>query len=217
MGRPGVPIGYVDTGRNDKNGRPLSVPVFDLLGAGRALRVTGIRGGVEAYRKGLTNADIADSAARDMYNAQISPFAGPTIRFVGAIANVTPFMGVKLPDPGVAPGESAIKANTINALVLANPVSGSIREMRRGAGLISALEKQFPRFVPKATQPLEMMKHYPEIVRKAEASKFVDSVISDARYMEPQERSQYVREALNRLNSEDREKAKKTLKYRRIQ
>jgi hypothetical protein len=218
VGRPGVPIGNVDTGRNDKNNRPLSVPVFDLLGLGRALRVTGIKGGMEAYRKGLSNADISNSAIRDIYNAQISPFAGPVIRFTGAVANVTPFMGMPKPSPVVAPGENQFTSNVVNAVVNANPVAGSIRELRRGAGLTSAVEKQFPRFVPKATQPLEMMAKYPEIVRKAQASAFVDDVAHQARYMEPAERSKFVRDSLNRLhNSEDRKRAETTLKYRRIQ
>lgn len=217
-GRPGVPIGNVDTGRDDKNGRPLSVPVFDLIGAGRALRVTGIHGGLEAYRKGLTNADITDSAVRDIYNAQISPFAGPPIRFLGSFANVSPFMGVPPPSPQVASGENQVKSNIENAAISANPIAASIREYRRGAGLVTALEKQFPRFVPKATQPASMMEHYPEIVRKAVNSKFVDDVIRQARYMEPNERSEFVKDALSRItDSGDRERAKKTLKYRRIQ
>lgn len=217
LGRPGVPIGNVDTGRTDANGRPLSVPVFKLLGIERGMRITGIKGALESYRKGLTPADMENAAIRDIINAQISPFAGPIVHFASAVTGIPTMIGAPPPSPMVAPGENQFKSNVINAIVQSNPVSGSIRELRRGAGLTSALEKQFPRFVPQPTQPLEMMAKYPEIVRKAQSSTFINDVIRQARYMEPNERSMFVRDALDRLSTvEDREHAKKTLRYRRI-
>ena len=44
MGRPGTPLGSIDTGQKDKNGRNVLVNVLNITGQGRALRVTGLKG-----------------------------------------------------------------------------------------------------------------------------------------------------------------------------
>jgi hypothetical protein len=216
LGRPGIPFGNVDTGRDDKNGRPLSIPVFDLLGLGRAMRVIGARGAIDAYRKGLTNADIRDSAYRDIWNSAVSPFAGPPIRFGMSLGNFTPFIGAPKPAPIAAPGESQGAANIVNAIVKANPIAASIQQYRQGAGLVQAVQSQFPRFVPKSSQPLEMMTNYPEIVHKAQAAGFMEDVVHRARYMEPTQRTNFIRDSLQRLAPSDRPKAIQTLRWRRV-
>lgn len=217
-GRPGVPLGRIDTGLNDANGNPLSFPFFDVIGLGRGLRVTGIRGFVEAQRKGLNLQNSVDSAARDLVNSNTSPFFGPVVRF-GSIAasGQMPAINVPREAPVVAPGESQVGENFKTALVDANPIlKSAVLSQQPGQGYLSALQAQLPRFALSPSQPPAMMADYPSIVRRAQAGAFIDDVIARARKMSLADRTAFINESLNRLDPADRQHAMRTLKERKI-
>lgn len=218
FGRPGVPLGKVDTGLNDKNGNPLSFPLFDLLGLGRPLRVVGARGFIEARRKGLPVQTSVDAAVRDIVNTNSSPFMGPVLRF-GVVTATGYQPAIKTPKEAepTAPGESEILNNFKAAIKDANPILKSyLLSQEPGQGIASALAQQIPRFSLTPSQPPDMMADYPAIVRRAQASQFMEDVIARARKMGMDERVKFVNESLNRLSPEDRAHAMRTLKQRKV-
>lgn len=218
FGRPGVPLGKVDTGLNDKNGNPLSFPLFDLLGLGRPLRVVGARGFIEARRKGLPVQSGVDAAYRDIVNTNSSPFLGPVARFtVVAATGYQPAIKTPKEAEPTAPGELEVLNNFRAAIKDANPILKSyLLSQEPGQGMASALAQQIPRFSLTPSQPPDMMADYPAIVRRAQASQFMEDVIARARKMGMDERVKFVNESLNRLSPEDRAHAMRTLKQRKV-
>lgn len=214
-GRPGTPLGYIDTGKNDANGRPLTFDALTLMGLGRGLRTLGIRGFVNAKNLGLGNKDAAESAWRDIANTAISPFAGPAIRTgMAVLLNQSPAIGVGKPLPVAPPGDSQTISNIKNAAIDTNPLVASIHDaMQPGATWYDGLRRQLPRFTLSPQRPQEMLDKYPEIVRKAQARDFVNDVVGRARKLDPSVRQQFIKDQLQRLSPEDMEQALKVLKY----
>jgi hypothetical protein len=213
-GRPGVPIGSIDTGKSDSNNRPLYIKAFDLMGLGRALRATGLRGALEAKRNGLTPQDALDSSVRDVVNTAVAPGLGPPIHTAATAMNIPTAMGVGKPVPAVAPGESQVLANLKQAAIHANPIIASIADrLKTGGSLMESMQRQLPRYLPQSGKSDEFMSKYPEIVHRAQARAFTNDVIGQARKMEPKARAEFIQEAIGRLAPEDREQFKRTLKY----
>lgn len=213
-GRDGVPVGGIDTGKTDSNGRPLYIKAFDILGLGRALRVTGARGALEAKRGGLTNQDALDSATRDIINSAIAPFTGPAVRFAATATGLPTAIGAPRQAPVAAPGESQRLSDVKTALVEANPIIASVRDANKpGGSLLEAAQRQLPRYLPQSGKPDEMMAKYPQIVEKAQSRAFINDVIGRARKLDPDVRQQFLRDALTRLPESEREKAEQTLQY----
>ena len=83
-GRPGTPLGNIDTGSNDpKTGVPQSWPWFgDVTGFGPALRASGAAGFFKAKQEGLTDAQAAGDAAMGPMNAVVLKWlSSPTTDF----------------------------------------------------------------------------------------------------------------------------------------
>lgn len=218
-GRKGTPIGSVDQGSNDEQGRMKSFSVINLTGQGRALRVTGLRGAIEAKQKGLPGAVALDSAERDIVNSWISPFAGPLVKFgFTAASGYAPAINVGRVSKVVAPGESQAYENFWHALKDANPVVAGIdKATEPGKSWEELVKTQLPRFTMQTKQTEKMIENYPAIVRRAQANAFVEDVIRRARYIEKDDdRRKFVRDALDRLDPQDREHAKLTLRFRKI-
>ncbi len=218
LGRPGVKLGNIDTGKTDENGRPLSIPVFDLIGLGRGLRVTGVKGFLEAKKNGLTTGTAFDSAGRDMVNAAISPYAGPVAKAgMAAISGYPTAINVGRSTPAAAPGESQFKENVKGAVEGMNPLVASYAASQApGGSWREALLKQLPRFTLVPSQPPDMMDRYPEIVRKAQLGAYIDYVVHQARYLSPEERIKYVDAAASHVADEDRKHFDASMKHRRV-
>lgn len=218
MGRPGTPIGKLDTGKNDKAGRPLLLPLFDLIGLGRALRVTGAGAAINAKRYGLTDGDAINSAFRDVANSAIGPAAGPPVRFgMTAATGQAPAVNVPRVSPVAPPGKNQVAVNVTTALEQANPAIGAFFHYQQGKSASEAISSQAPRFTLSPGRPERMMKDYLAIVRRAQANSFIEDVIGRARKMEPEARRAYLREQVKRLeNPRDRQKALKEFKFRRV-
>lgn len=219
IGRPGTPIGSIDSGTNDKNGRMKSFSIMNLTGQGRALRVTGVRGALEAKQKGLPNKVAADAAVRDIANSWIAPFAGPAVKaFFTGVSGYPPAINVGRSSQVVPPGQSQTLENLKQAAVEANPVvAGIVKSTEPGKTWEEAVRTQLPRFTMQTKQPEKMIANYPAIVRRAQSNAYMEDVIHRARYIEDAtERRQYVREALTKLDPADRPHAELTLKFRKI-
>jgi len=195
-GRPGTPLGYIDTGEKDKNGRNVLINLLGITGQGRALRVTGIKGFVDAERMGLGAHNGVDSAARDMINAAVSPWAGPLPRFaVGAATGYPIAANVGRAFPVVPPGTSQHLSDFKNAVIQMNPVVAGIHQAMQpnSSGWIDAVRSQFPRLVPQSGRSDSMTKNYPEIVQKAQANEFINYVVHAARTVPIAHRRQFVK------------------------
>jgi hypothetical protein len=230
-GRPGTPIGRIDTGKSDDNGRPLTIPAFDLLGFGRSLRVTGIRGALDAKRLGLDNPTALDAAYRDMFNAVIAPAMGPVPKTVLSVGNIPSGINVPKPNPVVFPGESQLGSNLANTAYGANTVIAGLREAGALGKLapwlpyvnqlpakpgLEVLSRQVPRLTPTPGKPAEMVAKYPEIVLKAKSREVIEDVIRRARQMEPSVRTRYLNQSLNKLPQSERDMAEREMIRRRV-
>jgi hypothetical protein len=216
-GRPGTPIGKIDTGLNDSNGKALMFPMFDVLGLSRGERVLGIRGFVEAKRMGLTTGDAMDSAARDIINANIGPAAGPPARFAMTAATGYPAaINVGRSSPVAVPGQSQARVNVQEALLQANPVVASGVDLTRGKSVMEAMSRQMPRFTMTPGKPPSMVANYPRIVNMAQTYAYADYVVGAARKLSPTERAKFIQKSLEPLSPDQRNLVRKILKQRKV-
>ena len=218
LGRPGVRIGTIDLGKDDKNGRPLTLDLANLLGLGRAARVTGIRGALESSRNNLPLGTVLDSAYRDIVNSWVSPFAGPTIR-AATIAATGQQPAVRVPPtaPTVPPGQSQALQNIKTAAVELSPISAGIHDsLQPGSTGWEWAQKQLGRFTLQPGKAPSMMANYPRIVDRAQASAYMDDVIRRARNMDSSARRAYVNDAINNLQPADRPHARQQVIYRHV-
>jgi hypothetical protein len=81
FGRPGVPIGGIDLGTNDKKtGKPNYFDPLQLLLIRRGLRITGIQAGLQASDEQFGTAATAKQVVNDIFQGYIHPWAGPAVR-----------------------------------------------------------------------------------------------------------------------------------------
>jgi hypothetical protein len=196
-GRPGVPIGNLDTGKTDKAGHPMSLPIADLMGLGRSLRLTGARGFLEGYRRGLTRSQAVDQAARDIINTSVSPMIGPAPRFASvALTGRAPAIGVARVSPVALPGQNQLRVNLQEALKDANPIVKSALDLR--AGKPGAIAGQFPRFALQPGKTEETAAKFSQIVGRAEMKDYVDYWSSQARKLPRGERFSFIQRQLRK-------------------
>ncbi len=200
LGRKGVPIGNLDTGMDNDKGRPLSLPLADIMGLGRAARVTGVKGAVQAKYLGLTDGDALDSAARDVINSATGPALGPAIR--GATVAATgspPAVGVPRTAPVAPPGTSQTKVNVEEALKDANPVVRSILDYTRGGKTLGeAIGQQVPRFGLVAGKPEATAEKYPKIVNRAQLNAYTEALAREVRQQPLKDRRQWIADRLSK-------------------
>ncbi len=217
LGRPGTPVGNLDIGTNDKSGKQQSFPLFTVLGLGRGLRVTGLAGAINAKRLGLTNADAAESASRDIINAWSAPFAGPPVKF-GAIAatGFPPAVEVGRTSRIVPPGSNQRVENIKEALLQASPVVQTYVKYREGKTTPEVLSSQIPRFTMNPGKTESMVEKYPKIVAMAQGSAFIDDMIHQARRLPKEERHAFVNQQIPRLPKDQQAHARQEVVRRRV-
>lgn len=224
LGRPGVPLGNIDTGQTDENDKPLSIPAAAILGLERGLRVTGIRGAVQATRNELTPGDVKDAALRDVVNTAISPYTGPAVRFGSAIIyNRAPGIGAPpifrvVPPTGDDTQRSQIASNLLHAVADVNPLTAAAVDQKENpsARPVDILHRQLPRFTLRPSNSVEMMDNYPTIVHKAQVNSFIEDTIYTARRLKPDDRPGYVEDQVSQLPVEDQKHLRDQLKRRGV-
>lgn len=224
LGRPGVPLGNIDTGETDENDKPLSIPVAGILGLERGLRVTGIRGAVQAYRNELTPGDIKDAALRDIINAGVAPYAGPAVRAMsGVLFNRAPGIGTPpifrvVPPTGDETQRSQLASNLLHTVADVNPLTAAAVDQKENpsARPIDVLHRQLPRFTLRPSNSIEMMENYPTIVHKAQVNTFIEDTIYTARRLKPGDRQGYVEDQMSQIPAEDQKHLRDQLKRRGV-
>lgn len=76
-GRPGTPIGAIDTGMNNDKGDKKLIDLFQLMGIRRGLRATGLGAVTEGLREGKSFNEIAGKAIEDITTTASHPWIGP--------------------------------------------------------------------------------------------------------------------------------------------
>jgi hypothetical protein len=193
-GRPGTPLGAVDLGVDDKNRRPMTLDVANILGLKRVARVTGIRGAAESLRYNLPIGTTLDSTFRDIANSWTAPFLGPVTRTASiAISGQAPAIGVPRVAPVVPPGKAKPCKISRPPAIESQPIIAGIHDsMQPGATGWEWLQRQAGRFTLQPGKPAKMVQgiKYQRIVARAQASEFINDVIMRARKMQGVERMQ---------------------------
>lgn len=132
-GRDGIPIGAIDTGKDDELGKHIWIDPLKWTGVRRGMRVTGIGAFLERKRTGGSNAEALDDSARAVLQGWTHPFAGPAVN-AGVIATTGHDPSGFREAPVVQPGQSQAKANVKAALRQANPTIEAFLEGKREGG-----------------------------------------------------------------------------------
>ena len=86
-GRPGTPIGAIDTGMNNEKGDKKIIDLFQLMGIRRGLRATGLGAVIEGAREGKSVNEIGGKAIEDITTTASHPWLGPAL--AGAYSGIT--------------------------------------------------------------------------------------------------------------------------------
>lgn len=218
-GRPGTPLGKIDTGMDDKAGRPILIPAFDIMGEGRAMRVSGTRGYIEAKRLGLPEANAEDAAVRDIANSQIGVVAGPMAKFAYGATMGQP-LGVKIGQGDYEPpffGERGWLKNLKQAATEVNPTVNAIHTwMQPGSTWKDFLARQFPGITPQPGKPSNLTDNYKEKVSWAEDNTAMEFVMHKARGMDQDAKITYLQQKLLQLPESERAHAWQEIKRRKV-
>lgn len=217
LGRKGTPLGSLDIGKNDRSGKQLSLPLLDLMGLGRGLRVTGVKGAYQSSRLGLQPGDAMDAAARDILNAWSAPVLGPPARFGSELATgYPPALNVPRASRVAPPGGGQFGENLKAAVLDANPVVASVRKAIEGKTIPEIMSSQLPRFTMVPGKTENLVANYPRIVTMAQGNAFIEDVIYQARRLPQDEKLAFIREQVNRLPVSLRNRAMSEIKRRRV-
>lgn len=144
MGRPGVPVGAIDTGKNDENGNPKIFDLLQLSGIRRGARSTGIDALIAGLRQGKDWNTIGSNMASDIAQAAMHPWMGPAPAFaVKTATGKQPDLRGKMeaqriPEGGVAQGVENARA----AAESQNPlIYGFLKPWLQKAGIDQTPEK----------------------------------------------------------------------------
>lgn len=186
FGRSGTPLLSIDTGKDDKMGKPIVVnAIGKIFGYERALRSTGLKGLLESKMHGLSDTEAIHSGLRDILNTGIGMVAGPPVRFaIGAATGYPTAVDMNRQFPSVAPGKSQKLSDLENSLLSINPLTETYRQIQeRGKDFSTALEigleKQLPGFTPKAGMSPDVETNLPKIINRRELKDYIDYIAKE--------------------------------------
>lgn len=140
MGRPGTPVGAIDTGKTDDKGKIIYIDPQQWSGVRRGLRITGANAVMSGVQHGEGSGRIVDEAAREMIGSYLHPAAGPLVNLGLTAAtgyNTSSFRQAEK----AAPGESQLKENAIAAAKQLNPlIESAIEGFNKDGGAGGALK-----------------------------------------------------------------------------
>lgn len=188
VGTPGTKIGDMDLGVDEK-GHHKVFPLADLLGYGRAMRVTGIRGYVESRRLGLSNANSIEAGLEAAASASANPAIGPLPK--AAITTVTgkrASMPIVQEAPVIPPGSSMpqMAQNAAYVALEANPIVASIYEASQGRKPSEIVQRQLTRFAPREAPSADLVAAIPRIREKQQMEDYVSDIGKRARRLTPE-------------------------------
>jgi hypothetical protein len=143
MGRPGTPLGAIDTGKTTGDGRAITVDPQQWTGLRRGLRITGANATATGLMKGQSHGEIIDNAVRDQIGGFLHPYAGPLVNTAATLS--TGFNASFYKQAQTArPGQSQMAQNAIAAAKQLNPMVGNAiqgtNEQKQGSGPLDDLK-----------------------------------------------------------------------------
>lgn len=124
FGRPGTPLGAIDTGKTDAKGNAIVVDPQQWTGVRRGMRLTGANAVATGVMKGQSSGEMLDNAGRDMIGGFLHPVAGPLVNTAATAA--TGYNASFYKQAGkAAPGNSQLVQNSIAAAKQLNPLVGN--------------------------------------------------------------------------------------------
>ena len=128
-GRHGVPVGAVDTGLDNKDGRPIYVDLFKYGGARRGARILGLNAAMNKW----ANPDIPAGQAvaqafKESGNTLMHPALGPAVQAMSIFTQRRP-IGIETPEVVAAPrpDESGMYERVMGALTHGlNPIASAV-------------------------------------------------------------------------------------------
>lgn len=121
QGRPGIKMGQIDTGRDDREGKAIAIDPAQWTGLRRGLRISGTQALVEGLKRGQGAKQIRRAMFRDIMGGILHPWTGPAITAgVVGTTGYTPGQYKESEDP------SDPAQNFITALEQLNPVAKAI-------------------------------------------------------------------------------------------
>jgi hypothetical protein len=202
-GREGTPLGNVDTGLDDEDGNPLSVPVADMVGNEiRGGKAVGLRAGVTAYRQGLDWDQISEAMVRESVNTILHPGLGPWPQ-AGATALFGQQIGRGLPEtPKVPPGENQLASDLKTAGEHLNPiVAGAVEKALGVESTLKPLESSRAALGVVKGIKSERFEAMDRIVNGSQLKDFADQVAKDARKLPIEERRDFLRDQKDRVDA----------------
>jgi hypothetical protein len=124
FGRKGVPAGAIDTGKNDKDGRPIYWDMEQTSLLRRGERITGISALEHGLETGQSAKQIANRAGNDIVAGVLHPWVGPAVSAIGQVG--FPALAGKSPNQ--------FGANVQQALQGMNPTMAKVIEGGGKAG-----------------------------------------------------------------------------------
>jgi|GEM_PF-4532029 hypothetical protein len=124
FGRPGTPLGAIDTGHTDSNGKAVIVDPLQWTGLRRGMRITGAEAAIQGVQRGEGLGKIADNATRDIVGGFVHPYAGPLIN-AGITATTGYNASLYKQAQTARGGQSQIINNAWAALKQLNPLVGN--------------------------------------------------------------------------------------------
>ncbi len=120
-GLGGVPVGAIDTGKDDSNGKPIYIDPAQWVGVRRGLRITGAGAVAKGLEKGKTAREIGSAAASDIIQGYMHPYMGPIVNSVSIMMHGQDVGGFKKVE-----GDTFDRAK--KALKNVNPVVAAITD-----------------------------------------------------------------------------------------
>lgn len=219
----GTKLGQVALNEKDKRGNPLKINLLDKLSSlGTFLRETGIGAAVEAKRSGLSNTQAGEAALRDIINTDVLGFAGPAPRFA-TTALTGSHLYLQNLRKGLAridsakPGESQALLNLQTGSQELNPLVAAGLQTSLGGEPQKDFGEQLRGLlgVVPGTKP-ELQSRLPRIVTSGEFNDYLDTFAHKIRNAPLGERSKVIREGLQGLTGQQRQKAIAELQRRHL-
>lgn len=217
MGRPGVPVGAADSGKNDEDGNPVyNDGLLKYTGLRKAMKMMGADAALTETKRGLNTgsstedilANAGTAGARQVGNSLIGGVTGPLVRDISELATGgKPFFG--------APQDAAPRQNPlarvgerVKAMAMtANPISDAFRTYQKDGNLTGALSQAILGENPQRPFSERREVDHQKIMDAVSKGEIVDYIASQLRRLPRGTRLAAMERMLSESDIKDTEKA----------
>ena len=205
-GRPYVPIGAIDTGKDDDKGHPIYVDLLKLDLTRRGMRITGLDKTIEGAMSGRKSSNVAADAIRDVVSGVLHPYFGPAAQFAStALTGRDVLRGGVQTARSAPPGGSQALENLKDAMRQANPSVEAFLDGKAEGGTSEGLKRSVQTLgsavgIKSAVPPNDAAREH------AQAQEFADDVVRRGRKLPREALRAFVQAEVQKLPPEYRAK-----------